>query len=103
MNVTGSGGGMYISDAVMTIEESIIANNGSKSGGGMFVSAMADVSMNRCVVRGNESGTAAVLYLNDTAGKLENCILSGNTSSDDFSLAIQAQANIDVVNCTFSN
>lgn len=81
---TGSGGGIYLSEADLTLQGVLFETNMSEEGGALYaINLRQDVQVTECIFRQNISGNAAV-YTRDLTRSLllERCLLVENKLND---------------------
>ena len=75
----GGVGGAILSNATLTIENSVLSGNVAGSGGSIYSSGALTLRNSRVV--NNAAGTGAGIYVNSSTALIENCVVSGNVAS----------------------
>ncbi len=109
---TGAGGGILIRNSNVNIANSIIRNNSSDWGGGIFIDDGEHPSITRCLFLNNTTihGGGGIYCWNGVTSTIENCIFDGNKCTEPSvsyytggGVTAQTNCAIKIINCTFVN
>lgn len=87
-NSAQNGGGIYLADTTtsltMTKNNSILNNDASASGGGIYISGIANAKIDNALIKSNSAATSGGgIYIENSAIDLKNVIFYGNSAGDD--------------------
>lgn len=109
---TGTGGGILIRQNNVSVSNSIIRNNSSDWGGGIFIDNSKNPHISKCLFKDNTTihGGGAIYCWNGVSSIIENCIFDSNHCTEPSifyytggAISAQILASIQVINCTFVN
>ncbi len=108
----GAGGGILIRHSYATVSNSIIRNNSSDWGGGIFIDNNQNPHIYKCLFKDNTTihGGGGIYCWNGVSSVIENCIFDSNHCTEPSisyysggAVTAQSNAPIQVLNCTFVN
>lgn len=110
----GGGGGLYLSNSALIMSNSVVSNNSSDSGAGIFFArevlpskiSNTIISQNKLTTDDGFGGTA-IFNLDPVELTMENCLITNNEFRSILMITLQAVgdevAKLNLINCTVAN
>jgi parallel beta-helix repeat protein len=101
------GGGMFIWDAILTMDNCLVANNSTPYGGGILLTMQTDATITRTSIINNRSSNAAGGGLRcdgSVSVNMSSCLIANNSAINNYGGGVffTGSGNCSIVNCTIS-